>query len=192
MAAAEATQPEGDGAEELGEDDGAAAECESPGASAHIVPGQTGLRNLGNTCYMNAVLQALSHTHCFRAFFRDFMRAEAPLALGSVALCRQSTFAWRASAERSGERPPTLELCRALHAVLRVLWSGRWASCAPHVLVQAVWTHVGNVFANRRQNDAQEFLLFLLARLDEELQPKPNPDDGPAPPAAAPPPLYGG
>ena len=188
MAAAEATQPEGDGAEEPGEDDGAAAECESPDASARIVPGQTGLRNLGNTCYMNAVLQALSHTHCFRAFFRDFMRAEAPLALGSVALCRQSTFAWRASAERSGERPPTLELCRALHAVLRVLWSGRWSSCAPHVLVQAVWTHVGNVFANRRQNDAQEFLLFLLARLDDELQPKPNPDDGPAPPVAAPPP----
>ena len=33
----------------------------------------------------------------------------------------------------------TLELCRAMHAVLRVLWSGRWVSCAPHVVVNAVW-----------------------------------------------------
>ena len=44
-------------------------------------PGCTGLSNLGNTCFINATLQALSHCKGFRDFFRDYVKAAATLSM---------------------------------------------------------------------------------------------------------------
>ena len=141
----------------------------APEAPRAAAAPRTGLKNLGNTCYMNSVLQLLVHCDAFRGFFLDFIKQQAPLALGPVGIKREATITWKASAEEK-KKPSELALATAVHGILRVLASGRWSSCAPHALVQAVWTHRGCQFANRRQNDAQEFLFFLIDRLSEELR----------------------
>jgi len=43
-----------------------------------LIPGRTGMRNLGNSCYVAATLQALSHLTAFRNFFLGFMFYEYP------------------------------------------------------------------------------------------------------------------
>ena len=128
-------------------------------------PGCTGLSNLGNTCFINATLQALSHCKGFRDFFRDYVKAVAPMTLGNVRIDRMNTPAWKQQAE--AEPKEEAHVTNAVHALLRVLWSGRYACISPHEMVQVVW-NVGEQFASRRQHDAQEFLTFVLGRLSDE------------------------
>ena len=55
-----------------------------------------------------------------------------------------------------------------LHALLRVVWSGNWAVITPHGLLESVWKLIPK-FKNFQQQDAEEFLVYLLDRLHAEL-----------------------
>uniref|UniRef100_A0A674N5S4 Ubiquitin carboxyl-terminal hydrolase n=1 Tax=Takifugu rubripes TaxID=31033 RepID=A0A674N5S4_TAKRU len=163
-----------------------------------VTPGVTGLRNLGNTCYMNSILQVLSHLHVFRECFLrlDLTQALELLAsavqgqlvgkISHLSLTQRKGFqsssgsgsglSGGASRGRSMEliqpKEPSSEhisLCHELHTLFQVMWSGKWALVSPFAMLHSVWQLIP-AFRGYAQQDAQEFLCELLDKVQHELE----------------------
>ena len=101
-----------------------------------------GLKNLGNTCFMNCILQCLSHTLPLRQFYvsRDY----------------KQTLTKRG------------DLSGAFSNVMVELWDVPSHSVAPYELKRQVG-YVAPRFSGYNQHDAQEFMRFLLNELHDEI-----------------------
>lgn len=159
-----------------------------------VTPGVTGLRNLGNTCYMNSILQVLSHLHVFRECFLrlDLTQAlellasaagmvspHSPLSQKKILLSSSgsgSGLSGGASRARNMEliqpKEPSskhISLCHQLHTLFQVMWSGKWALVSPFAMLHSVWQLIP-AFRGYAQQDAQEFLCELLDKVQHELE----------------------
>ncbi|KAG9098317.1 ubiquitin-specific protease doa4 [Ceratobasidium sp. UAMH 11750] len=121
--------------------------------------GMSGLRNLGNTCYMNSVLQCLSGTVPFTRFFTDGR--------------------WQHEVNMLNPLGTRGELAGAFYHQLRDMWQAEMPYLTPIGFRKSICQHARQ-FAGSEQHDSQEFLIFLLDGIHEDLNRifvKPNPEE---------------
>ncbi|CDW54041.1 ubiquitin specific peptidase 11 [Trichuris trichiura] len=109
----------------------------------------TGLVNLGNTCYLNSVVQCLYHTWILRQYFTT----DAFLKDFSVLTCQYN-------------RCP--KIATQVKVLFEKLSTKRSSAVAPIDFKEAI-QEGSTFFEDDRQQDAQEFLIFLFDALHEEM-----------------------
>jgi ubiquitin carboxyl-terminal hydrolase 8 len=113
----------------------------------NVMIGTTGLKNLGNTCFMNSIIQCLSGTLPFARYFnsgvfRQHINKDNFLGTGGV-------------------------LVEGFAALLRTMWSENY-NCISPVLFRQALIQFAPQFRGSEQHDSQEFLNFLLDGIHED------------------------
>ncbi|XP_040824755.1 inactive ubiquitin carboxyl-terminal hydrolase 50 isoform X2 [Ochotona curzoniae] len=106
--------------------------------------GVTGLRNLGNTCYMNAILQCLCSISPLAEYFLS----------GKYITALQKDCS---------------EVATAFAYLMTDMWLGDSDCVSPEVFRSALG-HLYPAFMRKTQQDAQEFLIYVLNELHETLK----------------------
>lgn len=130
-------------------------------ATPEVQWGLRGLNNLGNTCFMNSVLQALLHTPPLRNYFLSDKHNRYFCQRKNSTIVTRST--------DNTNKNPVLCLACDLDAMFSAVFSGNQIPISPAKFLYSWWKHASNL-ASYEQQDAHEFFISVLDGIHETMQ----------------------